>query len=616
MIKKSNQQEIDRAGRRLLREVLESLKWVVNDVQEDYGIDSNVQIFDAESPTGTWFHVQLKSSESSRYIDGGAFVSQELSIDHARHYSLEMREPVLLVHADLASRAVYWHAPQLDVDLLQVVRNTAAKYVRIRIRTHRRLPETATELLSALEDIHLALANRVLTSASTQSFAGSLRDLPDQEALFRAFQDKNDTLRLRRSYGCFIEGKLDEAQLRVEAILGDPDSTVEVRFWAHLQSEAIDYKKTVHSGVPQSQLSQVHLKHAKLLQKLTASGPRHLKFYALIVKKAAELDVLSHQSFCAFMAQRQHLESHGDPMLAIALFARRSILTDRLIAKYNQCLRLARYASNYHDRWILGRALAAVVTALGPFLVALGSEGKSGAEFAFAESALRICKVAIWICRETGDQEGAVIVILAALMTARSTDSDGYRWALQMAQSLTDPEIRSQALLRIERNVKRWRNENVEGDYEGNVVWQIIQNISSGLGIDLGAENAPMVRALKIAAKDNSPERVLANCEHIVVTRGATGPLARQVRQLFNITTAGSKVINCTLHNFHVEGKEMDLAYEEFRRMHCDSCVDQKPRPDGWRYTEEVRTQEEARNLEFVMRLAGTQFRPRSADQD
>jgi hypothetical protein len=64
VISKSEEHEIDRAGKRLLREVLESLHWVVNDVQEDYGIDSNVQVFDGKSPTGAWFHAQLKSSST------------------------------------------------------------------------------------------------------------------------------------------------------------------------------------------------------------------------------------------------------------------------------------------------------------------------------------------------------------------------------------------------------------------------------------------------------------------------------------------------------------------------------------------------------------------------
>ena len=59
VITKPEEHDTNRAGRRLLRAALETLGWVVNEVQEDYGIDSKVQIFDGTSPTGAWFQVQL-----------------------------------------------------------------------------------------------------------------------------------------------------------------------------------------------------------------------------------------------------------------------------------------------------------------------------------------------------------------------------------------------------------------------------------------------------------------------------------------------------------------------------------------------------------------------------
>ena len=144
-------------------------------MQEDYGIDCNVQVFDGKSPTGAWFQVQLKSSASSDYAADRTFVSQELSIDHACHYALELRGPVLVIHADVTSKSVYWYAPQLDGKLATVLGKTAAKSVAVRIPTRQQLPGSAPHLLLSLDKIYLALGNRELTSASTPSFAESLR---------------------------------------------------------------------------------------------------------------------------------------------------------------------------------------------------------------------------------------------------------------------------------------------------------------------------------------------------------------------------------------------------------------------------------------------------------
>jgi hypothetical protein len=52
MIHKSQQQDTDRAGDRLLRATLEPLGWVLTGIEEDYGIDHDVQVFVDGSPEG------------------------------------------------------------------------------------------------------------------------------------------------------------------------------------------------------------------------------------------------------------------------------------------------------------------------------------------------------------------------------------------------------------------------------------------------------------------------------------------------------------------------------------------------------------------------------------
>lgn len=606
-ITKPEEHEINRAGKRLLRDVLESLGWVMNDVQEDYGIDTNVQVFDGKSPTGAWFHVQLKSSAASDYSADRSFISQELSIDHARHYALEMREPVLLIHADVKAKAVFWYAPQLDGRLIALVAKTGAKFITVRISTRLQLPQTAPDLLKSLNQIYLLLASRELTSAPNQTFAESIKHLPDQEALYQALHEKSDTLKLQKIAQLYKERKLDEARPRAEALLADPDSTIEVKFWAIVQLEGIEFSQTLHAGRPQSELPKVALKHAKALQKLAASGPKYLKFYSLIARKAAELGVLVDKNANASMVLHQHLErGSGDRMTALGLYAHKSVLTRRIAIKYNQCLRLARYATNYPDRWMLGRAALKIVHGIGKYIVTLDSEKNVEAARAYAQSALQVCKVSAWICEETGDGQGVVLAILGALMTTHSLDSDAYRWASDVAGRLSDPQFREDALTVIERAVRRWSGETVEGDFEGDTSWQILQNMATALGIDTTDENDPLVRGLKIAAKDNSSERVLATCEHILDSLGATGPVAQHIQQLFNIGTAGSKVIHCTLRDLHVEGKDLDSAYSEFKRRHCDSCPDRRPRPQGWRGTEEEIRGIQFLHRSFVANLVGT----------
>jgi len=616
LITKPEQHDTDQTGNRLLREVLESFGWVVNDTQRDYGIDSNVQVFEKKSATGAWFHVQLKSSASSNYSADGTFVSQELSADHARHYALEMRQPIFLIHADVASRQVYWCAPQLDIQLSASLRNAEAISVTVRIPTAQILPSTAREFLKALGDIHLALANREITSASNSSFSDSLKHIPDQDVLYRAYQEKSNILKLRKIAEFYKEREYDQARVRAMGVFNDPDASIEAKVWALTQLGHIDSAIVFRSGRPQVEMAESLLSHARSLQALTKRGPAYLKFYALIMRSAAELGLLVHRNHGLFLGEQQHAQTFDNPVLALGFYAERSEVTRRVVAKYNQCLRLVRYAANYPDRWMLSRALVGIVHPVGEYLITLRSENKLAVAEAFSQSAFRICKLAAWICKDVGDEEGIAYALLGALLTTRSADSDEYRWALDTAQNLPDPDMRSDVLLKLERAKKRWAGELVEGDYHGDTTWQIIQNMASELGIDLSDESDPLVRGLRTAAKDNSSERVLATCEHIIDSLGATGPIAQQIWRLFNISTAGSKVIHCTLHGYHAEGKDLDSAYSELKTRHCDSCPDRKPRPEGWRGTEEEIRAIRSIHHDFVASLTGTPNGFRRASQD
>jgi hypothetical protein len=62
VIQQSEQQVIDREGKRLFEQVVGSLGWIVNEIEDDFGIDYDVQVFADGSPDGLWFKVQLKSS--------------------------------------------------------------------------------------------------------------------------------------------------------------------------------------------------------------------------------------------------------------------------------------------------------------------------------------------------------------------------------------------------------------------------------------------------------------------------------------------------------------------------------------------------------------------------
>lgn len=251
MIQKSQQQDIDRAGDRLLRETLEPLGWVLTGIEEDYGIDHAVQVFVDGSPDGLWFKTQLKSSASSSYSADGSFVSLDLSLDHAKHYALELRDPVFLIHADIQAKKVFWSAPQLDKELIgKLERGNNSSTVTVRIPTSNRMPDTADSLLETVEKLYIVLGNRTLVNSSTSSFADSLKYQPGEAKLREEFQRKNDILKLRRVQELLIAKQYPEARSRAQVVVSDPDSTIENRFWAEEKTGTIDWAEAVTKNTP------------------------------------------------------------------------------------------------------------------------------------------------------------------------------------------------------------------------------------------------------------------------------------------------------------------------------------------------------------------------------
>jgi hypothetical protein len=613
MITKPPQHDIDNAGKRILRGALEPLGWIVNEVQKDYGIDFNVQVFDGISPTGMWFHIQLKSHQAPDYSSDRTFISEPIEIDHVRHFANELQQPMFLVVADVGSKQLYWHCLQLDAKLMQRLDEAPhQETITVRVPTIQYLPGTEPQFFTALRLSNNVLANRQLTRSSTADFAESLKYSGSPSRILASMQDKGDVLRLQKISDLFHEGKFPEARQRTTILLTDPDASVQTKFWASIQEHSIDFRELVASGKPQELIAKSHLDHATSLMKISAHGPKPFKFYSLVDKRAAELECLTYENFRLALLQRAHLRQGGNPMLLLNIYVRRAWLARAINKKYNQCVRLAQYAAKSDDPWLLGRALMGVTNALSVYLGTLRIEGQSETEHAYARSALQICKLAAWISAQTNDENGIGMAVIGALVTVNSEDTETYKWAKQTAELIVNEEICESARESIVNATQRWKGEKVEGDIESDTVWQALQNMATERGVDISDENAPLVKALRIAVRDDNFDRVLSECEHLVISYGAIGPNALLINQLFNMRTACSKVVNCKLHNFHVEGRDLDSAYAEFKKVHCSTCPDQKPRPEGWSF-DGILTPGDA---EYLASLFGTPFDTRIVEDD
>lgn len=275
-ISRTEEHEIDSAGRRLLVAELEKLGWVVNKTTDDYAVDYLVQVFEpspdghSKAPSGVWFKVQLKSSRNTNYSQTGKFISQKLRADHLRHFGYELRDPIFVFHADIKLGKLYWHAPQMEP---KSERPQDDAKVTIRIPTVNEFPISLSNFLHTIYEIYGRLAIRTVTSIGTREFVEAVRFDPDYDSIRSALKRKHDALRLHAIAELVVTADLDNARPRALSLINDPDADVEDRCYARYQLGQIDYMDGLLRYIPQGELPKVRLQCGRDLCQIAEEGP-------------------------------------------------------------------------------------------------------------------------------------------------------------------------------------------------------------------------------------------------------------------------------------------------------------------------------------------------------
>ena len=184
------QHETDAAGQRQLRAAFEGFGWVVNTIENDYGADFEVEIFEGGASTGATFKVQLKSSASTQYSSDGTVVSQPIRVANAKSLMHELRVPTVVVHCDVTKSCTYWLMPQLDASLAGRLDSlNDDQTVTLHLPVAYELPASRTVFVEALQRADAVLSVRATrrVQPTLVSALGTGVLASDIEAVIRAF---------------------------------------------------------------------------------------------------------------------------------------------------------------------------------------------------------------------------------------------------------------------------------------------------------------------------------------------------------------------------------------------------------------------------------------------
>ena len=597
-MKRPEQHVTDTLGIAQMRACFEPLGWTVNKIENDYGCDYEVEVFRNGQTTGISFKLQLKSSLSTPYSAASDFISEEINIANAYYMCRELRTPILLVHADIGRKRTFWSAVQLDVTALRALGTSSfKKTLTFRIPTENSLPETWQRLLDSIVQSETVLSLRALSEQPIPDFLAAIDGKVDKDEVSQQLKNKSDAVRLDRARELLRSGSYEDARAKVVSVLQDANASIENRFWAFLTAESVELGAArVRNTLRRDQVN-IQLEITSRLRALTRKGPPHLKFFALIAWKAAELHALAHADF-GMHINAQVNQKDGDSFWKAQLRFAQARSAQRIARKYNQCARLAGYAVNYPFRWALPQALLRIVYALLAFLIRLRTDGWSEAANAYRDRALQIIKLAAWLAADCGDVNTFEMSVATASMLAEEPADEIAIWIRQAVPSITDENMKAEILGRLDGLGSSAEDASENREMSVAEEQQVYEEMAASLGIDLSDPNDKIAWIVRVGIKDLNPGRVLKNCEHLFVSLGSHGAIGDWMK----LPTAGSKFLHCTLHGHGIGGLSLDDVYQTFKQQFCDKCGDCAPRPAEWEYSSAWQIVENGKHAKFAER--------------
>jgi hypothetical protein len=602
-VERPEQHITDSKGKALLREVFAGLGWAVNPTEEDYGRDFEVEIFRNGKSTGMTFDVQLKSSEEPKYSAGGDFASVSLKTPNARYLALEMRQPILVIQADVAQGRLYWAAPQIDGRLLAIIKNESdAESVTIRIPADNELPGSVEQLITTLGIIQTVLSARWITDIETRAFVVATNVIENSEDLSQSLRDKSDALDLMRLQQLTGENRFEEARTGISAVLSSPQSSIESKFFAIQVEEKNERLAAAAAGLSAADQGKIFSRAAEKMQQLTRKGPPALKYSALLFHTAADFHGLVRTDWGLYLNWKIH-QAQNDFWWTAGLRTQRAEIGRRLTLKYRQFLRLVRFSERTSYQQVLPVAFLRIVDGAAILINRLEFEGFPEAASHIRNSVFEICKVSAAIASSVGDEDLLAKAVMSAGLISRDRNDSCVLWAFAEVEKIQNEAVRQHARQSLDDQEHRLNGEELPDDrYKAPVERQVYENMAAAHGIDLSDPDDPFAEMVQVGINDLDPTRVLAECEHLFVTISRRGPglIFYFVAQQLKLPTMGNKIIHCTLHGYTGEGWTLDDTFKRFQERFCSKCPDKISRPIGWQYTPEWQESENEKNRAFL----------------
>jgi hypothetical protein len=589
------QHEIDQRACALFDTALPA-SWLPRLITNDYGIDKEVEIFDAGKSTGLIFKVQIKGTEEPTFISDNSILSYSMSLRDIDYLCDELKIPVILIVVDTKNRVVWWHAIQIDTELrirLAQAKVNGQEGIVIHINKNNILPDTWLMLFDKVRESYTVLAVRAVSSTSPSTLLSSISSIQDLDAVIDDFGRSAALLRSAKLDRLWKRGDYAAVKKQIDSVLESTSSPIEEKYEAYLYLSKLALLEA-RADKSRRNYGEIEYFYALKLKSISKGGPLHLRTFAVLSLAAAELDQLAHKDFYLYMNSEVYKASAKsefiEPIWAMMLPGERIRAAYLVIHKYRQCHRILRFMFKTSQFSIIPLGIDLVISSMITFLLRLRRERMADAANLYEKTLRQIAETAIEISQKKRDWEEVSYIALNATVLCDMQDAESrayYRaWGVNLIQKIEDDAVKKTALSQLQSRCDKLEElsameEKEEDDEDLETQKQIYSGMAKSMGIDLNDPADMLAEIVNIGIKDLDPTRILRRCRHLYFALGSSGLPARMLM----LHTAGSKTLFCTLHGYGLSSLSLDSLYESLHNDHCAKCKNHEPRPEGWKWT-------------------------------
>ncbi|WP_165353070.1 DUF4365 domain-containing protein [Acinetobacter piscicola] len=578
--------------------------------QEDYGIDGEIEITTPQDKaTGFIFKAQIKGQKSVSFIEDNSKVSFSISLERLQYYMSNVEIAVILFVVDITSEIVYWHSLQDDENLRKRMQDALAKdqeTITVHLQTTNVLKrDNIDELLQAinvnldwlrLNNLRKINYSEIFKKSTDEKVNDWLEQAKDQS--YYAYMEQFERLYINKDHERLLE--------IIQQFFPSKTEKKELRFYAGLYAERV-CEQDLGFNTEEYDEASFDIFQEILHLVRTNHFNKYYQIYIILLWRRWILKKKIIADYHSFMTLKM---VGNDPLvggIAESIQVQSSLRVSNYLVK---TIRLVNSSIKQSDPNIF----LDIFPKLGTFIVLMihkWRDEKQNESIAVVENWLNFCtELGINLALKL-KQNALLIQFINVFVSIKVYSKDTVHYlddAKKILENIQDEEMKVFMLEHLDELKQKYLVDSSEYNLTTEQEIDFFKQHAKQLGFDYDDPENEFGQIIKQGLEDYNPERVLKECEHLLVfNSSALGMPAK----LVGLPSATMKIIHCVEYKHTMSGWGLDMVYQGisgipnsgFKNSHCFDCEKCKPRSNDWRWNSTWQAEMYQENMELFKRL-------------